>query len=193
MTAAGGIIHEEFHSTRFSQQGGILEMVQLWVNLPAKDKLVKPRYQPITASQIPEVTAPDGSTVRVISGSYNNTKGPANTFSPINIFDVSVPSEGLFEVDIEDGHNCILVSRSGGFSVEDGDTGKSRDLAAEQVAIMNKDSGARVRVHAGKDSVNLLVLSGLPLDEPIAARGPFVMNTDLELRQAMLDYQNGRF
>lgn len=199
MTAAGGIIHEEYHSKEFAKKGGILEMAQLWVNLPAKYKMSKPKYQPITASQITEVKIDENSdigNVRIIAGSYNNAKGPASTYSPINIWDVSLKKGQYFKFELENDYNCILFSRIGNVMFYGGDNKQTLIEPGETALTERKShlsSSSWVNIQALDEDVKLLVLSGQPLDEPIAARGPFVMNTQEELRQAMSDYQNGKF
>jgi redox-sensitive bicupin YhaK (pirin superfamily) len=193
MTAASGIVHEEYHSTKFSKEGGALEMVQLWVNLPSKDKMVPPRYQPILESDIPSVEMEDGKgSVRIIAGSYNGVKGPALTFSPMNIWQVLIKAHCHFQFEVEEGFNCMTFSRFGRFSHVDNNEKKTK-VESEEMAIFNRDNGSWVKLEAGDEDVSLIVLSGQPLNEPIAARGPFVMNTETELRQAMYDYQTGKF
>jgi len=192
MTAASGIIHEEYHSRKLAKEGGVLEMVQLWVNLPAASKMVRPKYQPILASDIPRVDLTSGY-IRVIAGSYANTQGPATTFTPMNIWDVSIKAGQTLQFEVEPNHNCLFFSRKGRICYIDG-TDKRTFLETEQVAVTDRVNGSWVRLQASEEEdASVLVLSGLPLDEPIAARGPFVMNTQKELQQAMLDYQNGKF
>eukprot|EP00039_Didymoeca_costata_P006352 m.89459 g.89459 ORF g.89459 m.89459 type:complete len:316 (+) comp13222_c0_seq1:137-1084(+) len=199
MTAARGIVHEEFHSTQFAKKGGLFEMCQLWVNLPAKHKMSPPRYQPITKSQIQETplvpatgtTCTDDNsndgTVRIIAGEFNGVKGPAETFTPVNMWDVNISTvDKLFEFDIISGHNTLVFVRRGAIDVQ----GSSLTLA--DVAILSLE-GDKFFVEAKEKDTQLLILSGEPIDEPIANRGPFVMNTQEELVQAMRDYSAGRF
>lgn len=203
MTAAKGIIHEEFHSTEFGKTGGTFEMCQLWVNLPKKYKMKKPRYQPILAKDIPLVplvsvggeSDGDGENVctleeasaKIISGEFRGVKGPAKTFSPVNLWIVSLATKAKeFELEFVEGHTTLIFVQKGGITVQ----GKELNLA--DVAIMDR-AGSKLVVKATQKNTSLLILSGEPIDEPIAARGPFVMNTDKELRQAMMDYQRGLF
>jgi quercetin 2,3-dioxygenase len=183
MTAAAGVVHEEYHSEKFSKQGGTLEMVQLWVNLPAKDKTSPPRYQELLSSAIPTVTLPDhGGSARVIAGELSGTRGPAKTVTPINVWDVEL--HGMVELEIPDGHHSLLVVQSGKARVND-----TLVKAVELVSF--ERSGSLVHCETETPS-RLLVLSGEPIGEPIAARGPFVMNTTEQIREAIRDYQAGR-
>lgn len=191
MTAASGIVHEEYHSNKLAKEGGVLEMVQLWVNLPSVSKMTKPKYQPILASEIPRVDLDIGY-VRIIAGSYAGTPGPATTHSPMNIFDVSIKAGHRIQLEVQTDHNCLFFSRQGRISYIDG-TEKHTLLETEQVGVVDRVNGSWIRIQAMDADASVMVLSGLPLDEPIAARGPFVMNTQKELQQAMFDYQNGKF
>lgn len=196
MTAAKGIIHEEFHSREFAQKGGTLEMAQLWVNLPSRFKMTSPKYQAILSSEIKEVNIDDDNdkgTVRVIAGNYHNVQGPASTFSPVNIWDILLKSGQSFQFEVESDFNCMLFSRKGDFIHKDSND-KRTVIEPGAIALLERvEQTSYVYVEAATEDVRLLVLSGKPLDEPIAARGPFVMNTQEELRQAMTDYQNGSF
>jgi redox-sensitive bicupin YhaK (pirin superfamily) len=185
MTAGAGLTHEEFLSGPFLKKGGVLEMVQLWVNLPAKDKMVKPRYQAIMQKEIPVVQLASGE-VRVIAGLYEDISGAAFTFSPINVWEVKV--HGDMEVNIPEGFNTIIFVRTGILKLFDDDT-----VYMKESTILLTQAGTVVKLTSVEGEANLLILSGEPINEPIAARGPFVMNTDKELRQAMTDYQNGVF
>lgn len=184
MTAAGGIIHEEFHSAAFSKTGGPFRMVQLWVNLPAKDKMTPAKYQAITNGDIPTVTF-DGGSTRVIAGQFNGTKGPATTFTPINMWDVRLDADTEVTLDLPDGHNTLIAVLSGNISV-DGEV-----LGEAEIGRFSTE-GAGVTVKANGNSM-LLVLSGEPIDEPVFGHGPFVMNTEKEIRQAIDDFNSGRF
>jgi len=209
MTAARGIIHEEFHSTEFSKRGGIFEMFQLWVNLPSSKKMSKPRYQPILAKDIPQVplaivgksgdendvvgnsdsdvctsTVEEGY-AKIIAGNFRGTEGPAKTFTPIDIWVVSLlTKQKEFELEFVEGHTTLLFVQNGSVEIQ----GKALNLA--DVAIMDR-KGTKLTIRATQKNTSLLILSGEPIDEPIAARGPFVMNTQGELQQAMTDYQRG--
>jgi hypothetical protein len=187
MTAASGILHEEYHSPAFGRKGGAFEMVQLWVNLPAKDKVAKPGYQNLLNTDIPLVElSNDAGKLRVIAGSFEGAKGPARTFTPINIWDVRLRRGKTANLDVPEGHTVSVVVLSGTVEIDGHDV-----LRAAQTAILGRDGGAVVI--AASDDAKLLVLTGEPINEPIAAHGPFVMNTMEEIRQAMLDFQSGRF
>jgi redox-sensitive bicupin YhaK (pirin superfamily) len=185
MTAASGIVHEEYHSEHFAREGGTLEMVQLWVNLPAKDKLSPPHYQGILDSQIPAVKLPNaGGVVRVIAGSFAGTAGPAKTFSPINVWDVSLEAQGTADMTIPSGHTALMVVQKGEIVVNE-----SSAKAVELVAFDEK--GDRVRISASAPA-RVLILTGEPLREPVVGQGPFVMNTRQQIQEAINEYQSGR-
>ena len=186
MTAAGGLVHEEFHGPAFAKNGGAFEMVQLWVNLPAKDKLAKPGYQGITNAQIPRVVLPaNAGTVRVIAGDYNGTKGPAHTFSPVNVWDVSLKAGGRANFKVPAGYTTALFVLRGRIRLADGEA-----VAEAEVAALER-AGEDFSVEALEDTT-LLVLNGQPLNEPVVGYGPFVMNTRKEIEQAITDFQNGK-
>lgn len=186
MTAGNGIVHEEFHSNEFVRQGGTLEMVQLWVNLRAKDKSARPGYQTLLKGDIPTAPLPENSgTVRVIAGEYGGNKGPARTFTRINLWDVKLLSGHSVELPLPEGDTTALLVLSGEVLINDKSSAKEGDLA-----VFAREGG-RIQV-AGSSDATLLVLSGEPIDEPVAAYGPFVMNTQAEIQQAFADYQLGR-
>ena len=194
MTAASGIIHEEFHSREFAKKGGTFEMVQLWVNLPAVHKMSKPKYQPILSADIPSIELPDSSgSIKVIAGDYEGVSGAASTFTPINMWTVDLKAGKSFEANIPDGHNTIVFVRSGSV-ITGGNTDSSPvSIVQGQISILSQE-GSKCKVEATPESdAEIVILSGEPIDEPIAARGPFVMNTQEELYQAMDDYSKGRF
>ena len=187
MTAGGGILHEEFHTSAFSRAGGLFRMVQLWVNLPARDKMASPRYQAITAGEIPALDLEDGAgVVRVIAGSFRGADGPARTFTPINVWDVRLNQGADVILDLPRGHTSILVVLSGRIVVN------GVEPAADAEALRLDRAGQSASVSADTDTV-MLVLTGEPIDEPIVGRGPFVMNSQKEIDQAMADFRNGRF
>jgi len=186
MTAASGIVHEEFHSHTFAKTGGMMEMVQLWVNLPAKFKMSPPRYQPIVAGDIPSVPlANEAGSVRVVAGNFNGTKGAAGTFSPVELWDIRLRGGKSAEFAIPDGHNAMLFVRRGKVSIGEGKNVGVADL------VMYSLDGSTIKIDA-IDDADLLLMGGEPINEPIAAHGPFVMNTKEEIHQAMVDYQSGR-
>jgi quercetin 2,3-dioxygenase len=186
MTAASGVVHEEMHGREFTRRGGTLEMVQIWVNLPAKDKMSPPRYQSITDGQIPQVALPDNAgTVRVIAGSCDEVEGPARTFTPLTLWDVRLNAGHRTEFRLPGGYTTALFVLRGRVRLDNGETAGEAELAAFE------HEGEAVTVEAQGDTT-LLVLGGQPINEPIAAYGPFVMNTQEEIRQAFEDYRSGR-
>lgn len=187
MTAAAGILHEEFHSKAFAQKGGNMEMVQLWVNLPAKHKNAKPGYQTLLDADIPSVELPGkAGTVRVIAGEYNGGKGPAKTFTPINIWDVRLNRDKGATLNLPEGHSLAVVVLAGTVQVNGAEVVRSG-----QLVVLARDGG-EITLEANGDA-KLLVLSGEPINEPVVAHGPFVMNTVGEIKQAMLDFNEGKF
>jgi len=182
MTAAKGLLHEEMHSAAFTRQGGTFEAIQLWVNLPAKNKMDEPHYQPIVQAQIPEVKLDQkGSVMRVIAGVYESQKGPAKTYTPINLWDLRLRPEQSLAFDLPESHSTLLFALKGGVLVNRTDILNDAELAI----FVRK--GKTIELTAHGDST-LLILSGEPIDEPIAGYGPFVMNTQAEIRQAMTDF-----
>ena len=187
MTAASGILHEEFHSPEFTKTGGTLEMVQLWVNLPAQDKLAEPGYQTLLDADIPSVELADGAgKVRVIAGECDGRRGPARTFTPIDVWDVRLNAGRTSRFSVKDGHTLALVVLRGSVTVNG--TESARDA---QMVLLDR-AGTDVVIDAQTDAT-LVVLSGEPIDEPIVGYGPFVMNTEVEIRQAVADFNDGRF
>lgn len=187
MTAGGGILHEEFHSPAFARTGGPFRMVQLWVNLPAKDKMTRPGYQSILNADIPSVALPDNAgTARIIAGAMEGSKGPASTFTPINVWDVRLNQDAETMLNLPEGHTAIVVVLSGRVTVN----GDQPAGAAEALLLDRK--GDSVTLHADADAT-LLILTGEPIDEPIVGYGPFVMNSEDEIRTAITDFNSGRF
>jgi redox-sensitive bicupin YhaK (pirin superfamily) len=187
MTAAGGILHEEYHSPGFAKSGGPFRMVQLWVNLPAKDKKAPGGYQSIASADIPVVELPGSAgKARVIAGELLGAKGPAKTFTPINVWDVRLNGDADLTLDLPEGHTAMLVVLSGHVTVND-----SQEAGEAEVVLLDRE-GSGATVHADGE-VTLLVLTGEPINEPIAGYGPFVMNTEAEIKQAIDDFNNGRF
>ncbi len=186
MTAAGGIIHEEFHSQEFTRKGGMLEMVQLWVNLPAKHKNAKPGYQTLLKAQIPNVPLPDGTGhARIIAGEYAGHKGPARTFTRINLWDVNLRSGKSTELPLPNGDTAAILTLHGDILVNN-----DRDAGEGSLLVFNRD-GDGITVKAKSDAT-LLVMAGEPISEPIVGEGPFVMNTKAEIQQAYEDYELDR-
>jgi len=186
MTAASGLVHEEFHGRDFARRGGLFEMVQLWVNLPAKHKKAPPGYQGILDSQVPRLSLPEGrGSVRVIAGEFAGVRGPARTFTPIHVWDVRLSSDTATELTLPNGYTTALVVLRGALRVNG-----SEAIQAAEVGLFDR-AGESIRIDGGNGATALL-LCGEPIDEPIVGRGPFVMNRPEEIRQAMLDYQSGR-
>jgi len=187
MTAAAGILHEEFHSRDFTARGGTLEMVQLWVNLPARDKMSAPGYQTLLDADIPSVALPDGAgRVRVIAGDYDGHRGPARTFTAMDVWDLRLQAGKTAAFTLPEGRTLALVVLKGTVLVNDS------ALAREAQMVTLARDGSQVRIEANTDAT-VLLLSGEPIDEPIAGHGPFVMNTQEEIRQAMIDFDRGQF
>ena len=186
MTAGAGILHKEYHEEEFSKRGGPFEMVQLWVNLPKKDKSTPAHYQAITASQMGKVELPDnGGVVNVIAGSMGDVKGPASTYSPVNLFDIKLKKGGKVVTHIPSAHNTALLMINGSAEV-------NGDKIATHSFVLFKNDGEEISIRAEEDSV-ILLLSGEPINEPIASYGPFVMNTQEEIYEAIQDFQAGKF
>ncbi|NYA43847.1 pirin family protein [Serratia fonticola] len=187
MTAASGILHEEFHSKDFSQKGGTIEMVQLWVNLPAKDKMAAPGYQTLLNQDIPVVPLADNAgQVRVIAGNYGGHAGPARTFSPINVWDMKLNAGRTTTLQVEEGHTLAVVMLHGAILVN------GEQIVRETQMVLLDRAGDSITLEANGD-VSLLVLSGEPIDEPIVGYGPFVMNNEAEIQQAFRDFNSGQF
>jgi redox-sensitive bicupin YhaK (pirin superfamily) len=186
MTAANGIVHEEFHSRDFARRGGTLQMVQLWVNLRAKDKTAKAGYQTLLQAQIPTTALPqDAGTVRVIAGEYGAQEGPAKTFTPINLWDVNLRAGKAVQLPLPDGHTTAFLVLSGDVLVNGEKAAHEGDLAIFARA------GEGIAVKANTDA-KLLVMDGEPIAEPVVGHGPFVMNSRAEIQRAFEDYQLGR-
>jgi hypothetical protein len=185
MTAASGIVHEEWHERGFTRRGGTMEMAQVWVNLPAKDKRAAPGYQDIRNGQIPVVNLGNGASVRVIAGEFRGAKGPARTFTPINVWDARIRAGQRIEIDFPEGHTTLLANLNGRVRINGEETAHAAELAVLERA------GTRAVLEAVEDAT-VLVLNGEPIDEPVVGYGPFVMNTHDEIHQAVRDYQSGR-
>jgi redox-sensitive bicupin YhaK (pirin superfamily) len=186
MTAASGVVHEEKHSREFTRRGGTLKMVQLWVNLPAELKMSPPAYQTILDQQIPSVSLPDGAgMLRVIAGEFGGVKGPAQTFTPINLWDLRLKGYHRAELMFPPGFTTALFVLHGDVALADSERAGEADLA-----LLTRE-GEQLRIEAREDTT-LLVLNGAAIDEPVAAFGPFVMNSKTEVTQAIEDYHNGR-
>lgn len=187
MTAASGILHEEFHSPEFTRNGGTLEMVQLWVNLPAKDKMSAPGYQTLLDRDIPSVDLPEGAgRVRVIAGEFAGQRGPAHTFTPIDVWDVRLDQGKYAELSVPEGRTLALIVLRGSVVVNG-----AQNVREAQMVLLDR-SGTEAAIEASLDTT-LLLLSGEPIDEPVVGYGPFVMNTQAQIAQAIDDFNSGRF
>lgn len=185
MTAASGLVHEEFHGAEFAKRGGEFEMVQLWVNLPRKDKMAKPRYQGLKNETIPSVTLPDGAgTLRVIAGDYQGAKGPGMTFSPMNLWDLRLKAGHTVTLKVPAGHTASVFVLSGKLEVG------SEQMGEAALAVFERE-GDELTFKVLEDA-KVLFMGGEPIDEPIVGYGPFVMNSIGEIKQAFIDFEEGR-
>ncbi len=186
MTAASGLVHEEFHSEEYAHQGGPFEMIQLWVNLPAKYKMSTPGYQGITTDNITDVAlANDAGIARIIAGTFNDVKGAAQTFTPMNVWDLRLNAGRTLSLELPSGHTAALYVLSGALKIG------AQIIGEAEMAVLERE-GTALAAEIMEDAV-VLLLSGEPLNEPIAGHGPFVMNTRAEITQAIQDYNNGKF
>lgn len=187
MTAASGVLHKEFHESEWSKKGGEFQMVQLWVNLPAKDKMSAPKYQALENGKMTKVPLADGKGhVEVIAGTYQGHQGSASTFSPMHIYNVKMKAGAKADFTLPAHFNTALLVIEGSITING-----SEKAQGDQMALF-ANNGEDFTLHADQDSV-VLILSGEPLNEPIAAHGPFVMNTREELIAAFTDYNEGKF
>ncbi|MDY6949089.1 MAG: pirin-like C-terminal cupin domain-containing protein, partial [Pseudomonadota bacterium] len=175
---------EEFHSPGYSKTGGPFRMVQLWVNLPARDKLTPAKYQAITRDMISEVTF-EGGRARIIAGEFDGTKGPASTFTPINLWDVRLDAEAEVILPLPDGHTTMVAVLSGHVTIDGKAVGE-----AEIARLSTEGAGAAIKADG---EAMLLVMTGEPIDEPVFGYGPFVMNTEAEIREAIAEFNSGKF
>ena len=186
MTAASGIVHEEIHEKEWARKGGTLHAIQLWVNLPRTSKMSAPRYQTILDADIPAVDLEDGAgRLRVIAGSYRERKGPARTFTAMELYDLRLRAGRHVRLSLPEGHNTSVFAVQGRASVNG-----SHDAGEAELVVFGRN-GSQVTIDAKEES-RILIMSGEPIDEPIARYGPFVMNTEAELMEAVRDYQSGK-
>ncbi|SIP88866.1 pirin family protein [Aeromonas hydrophila] len=187
MTAGAGILHEELHAPAFSESGGELEMVQLWVNLPSRHKMTPPGYQPILARDIPTVAlASDAGSVRIIAGEFEGVRGPAHTFSPLHVWDLRLEQGSVSTLELPEGWTGALIVLKGTVQVN------GSAIAREAQMVVLDRAGRQVMIEANSDAT-MLLLSGDPIEEPIVGHGPFVMNSHEEIVQAIDDFNSGRF
>lgn len=186
MTAAHGILHEEMHSDEFTRKGGRLEMVQLWVNLPAKDKMSQPKYQEILSSTIPVVNlAENKGTVRVIAGKFGNIESPVKTFTPVYLYDIRMQEDASLNIPVVNGYNAMLLVLDGTVSID------NKNIKTGELIKFSND-GDMISVAAVNDA-KILFMAGEPINEPIVGAGPFVMNKEAEIKQAYSDFRSGKF
>ena len=186
MTAGSGLLHKEYHEEQFNREGGEFQMVQLWVNLPAKDKMTEPKYQAITNAEMGRFELPDGGSVEVIAGEYNGVKGPATTFSPVHLYNLKPKAGTSLSLSFPASYTTAILAIEGSATLNG-----EKKLPTNNLAVFEND-GEDFTVTADEDSV-LLLMAGEPLNEPIAQYGPFLMNTNAEIAQAIDDYQQGKF
>ena len=187
MTAGAGILHEEFHSAAFTRTGGELKMIQLWVNLPAKDKMTHPGYQSITADVIPDVDLPNNAgRMRVIAGRYEDTVGPAHTFFPLNVWDLQLNQSQEITLHQPAGWSTALVVLEGEIVVN----GEGNAHEGQLVVLSQKGEALHL---AASTNAKVLLMAGEPLQEPIVGYGPFVMNTKAQIAEAVRDFNSGHF
>jgi len=187
MTAGAGILHKEFHEKEFSKQGGVLHGAQLWVNLPAKNKSTPPAYQDIRSANIPEVLIKNNKgKIRIIAGELDGVKSPANTFTRINIFDAHVNADASFNLKVTEGDNTAMLLLKGTVMINDDKTAREGEM------LVFENEGDNIHIQTNNE-VHLLLLSGEPITEPVAAYGPFVMNTQQEIMEAINDFNAGKF
>jgi quercetin 2,3-dioxygenase len=186
MTAGGGVLHKEYHEQTYSKTGGAFEMLQLWINLPKKHKMTPAKYQSIVHTEKPKVALPNGmGEVYVVAGAYGNVQGVASTFSPVHLYDMHLSEKADFSFTLPAHYNSAIL-------VVDGSVLVNGTSAPENHYVQLKNEGGSIQIKATKKSL-LLVLSGEPLNEPYVSYGPFVMNTEEEIEQAIQDYKQGKF
>jgi quercetin 2,3-dioxygenase len=186
MTAGAGILHKEYHEQEYARSGGPFEMVQLWINLPKKDKSVPAHYQAITKEKMGKLELPGGQgLVNVIAGSYNGISGPASTYTPVHLSDIRLKKGGATETRLPAGYNTAVLVIEGSATI-------NGELASEHSFVLFGNEGEEISITASEDTT-LLLLSGEPINEPIASYGPFVMNTQAEIVQSIREFQSGKY
>ncbi len=186
MTAGAGILHKEYHEENFSRKGGPFEMVQLWVNLPRKDKGTPAHYQAITSGEMKKIDLENnGGTVHVIAGEFNGNKGPAKTYTPVNLFDIKMKAGRKTNFSIPANHNTAILLINGNATI-------NGENAKEHSFVLFGNEGEDITIESNDEAV-ILVMSGEPINEPIASYGPFVMNTQEEIMEAIKEFQAGKY
>ena len=186
MTAGSGLLHKEYHEQEYNRAGGPFQVVQLWVNLPAKDKMTTPKYQAITNAEMGRAALSDGGEVEIIAGEFGGVKGPATTFTPVHLYNLKPKKGETVELSFPAGYTTALIAVEGSALING-----TEKLPLNNLALLERD-GETFTVEALEDGI-FLVMSGEPIDEPIAQYGPFLMNTQAEIAQAIDDYQQGKF
>jgi len=187
MTAGSGLLHKEYHEREFSKRGGLFQMIQLWVNLPRAHKMHPPKYQELLSSQMGRTELPDnGGTVRIIAGEYNGVKGPAQTFTPIHLFDISFKAGGKALFELPSAYNTAAMVLKGSAKINGDTTAKEGDF------VLFANTAGDIEIEGLTDDATVIVLSGEPLDELVYQHGPFVMNSKEEIVQAFQDFQSGK-
>ena len=187
MTSGKGILHKEYHEKNFSKKGGEMQMVQLWVNLPAKDKMTEPKYQNIENKDLAKVDLGSGiGSIDIIAGEFENSKGPASSFTPLSLFNVKLNKGKGTSLSFNESHNTGLLIIKGNVTIN------NKERAPTNHFVLFENKGKEFTIKA-EDDAEILILSGEPIDEPIASYGPFVMNTNDEIRQTIDDFNNGKF
>ena len=184
MTAGKGVVHDEFHSQEFSKKGGVFEMVQLWINLPKKNKMTEPNYQEIKNANIPKIALSNNTKLRVIAGEFEGNKGPSSTFTNINLYDIISKENKNISLSFNSETNTVILIMAGEFKIE------NKIFKDKNILIFERD-GTEINFTVSENFKGL-ILNGEPINEPIVAHGPFVMNTKEEIYQAFSDYQNGK-
>ena len=184
MTAGRGIVHDEFHSVEFSKKGGVFEMVQLWINLPKKNKMTKPKYQEIRNEDIPIISLGSGTELRVIAGNFEGNKGPSSTFTKINLYDILSKVSKNISIKFSNGTNTVILIMRGELEIE------NKTFKDKNILIFERE-GDEINFKVSEDFKGL-ILNGEPIEESIIAHGPFVMNSKEEIYQAFSDFQNGK-
>lgn len=186
MTAGSGLLHKEMHSAAFSRSGGRFEALQLWVNLPANSKMSAPRYQTLTAKDIPVVTLPgDAGSVRVIAGEFAGTRGPAQTFTPVTLLDLRLRADRRVRLSLRDDYTAAVYLLKGKVLLN------GAEGTSETELVVFDRKGDEVEIEATTDAT-LFVMNGQPIEEPVVGHGPFVMNTPEEINQAFVDFHHGK-
>ncbi|WP_421941670.1 pirin family protein [Pedobacter sp.] len=187
MTAASGILHKEYHEENYSLNGGPFQMIQLWVNLPAKDKMSRPKYQAIKQSDMPVFTLPgNGGKIEIIAGNYQNTAGAASTFTPIELYNARLNAGAKANFSFPKHFNTGFMVVEGNIRIN------GKETATVNSFVYFDQKGENISIEALENSI-VLVLSAEPINEPIQQYGPFLMNTEAEIHQAIEDYNQGKF